>query len=74
MLLITDPAVDFCVLVFSKSFSSMCAINCNGTVEPVDGDPTVADADARMGHWDYAVSVRYSGARSKTMIRLLYEK
>jgi hypothetical protein len=26
MLLITDPAVDFCVLVFSKSFSSMCAM------------------------------------------------
>jgi hypothetical protein len=26
-----------------------------------------------MRGWDYAVSVRYSGARSKTMIRLLYE-
>jgi hypothetical protein len=74
MLLITDPAVDFCVLVFSKSFSSMCAMVQLSQLTAIPPSLMLMRGWDIGHHWDYAVSVRYSGARSKTMIRLLYEK
>jgi hypothetical protein len=75
MLLITDlRAVDFCVLGFSsKSYSSLCAIKFNIMVQ-LSQLTAIPPSQTLMRGWDYAVSVRFSGARNKTMIRLLYEQ
>jgi hypothetical protein len=48
MLLITDQRLTFAYWVLVVNLTVLC-VHYNGTVEPVDGDPSVADADAGMG-------------------------